>query len=171
MAFRLPGIKALLQATPQLIRLLYVQIALFFLFFWIIDLALIIPLTTLLLDRFIQYSGSGAIGNFDIVAFLLTPVGLAFGAASLVIFVVVFMLKIAGLLLVTHGGVSGQENTLVAIFRQLARKAAAITGLAMRSAVLLAAVTVPMALSVVFLHKKLLAAHDINYYLSVLAAS
>jgi len=167
MAFRLPGIKALLQATPQLIRLLYVQIALFFLFFWIIDLALIIPLTTLLLDRFIQYSGSGAIGNFDIVAFLLTPVGLAFGAASLVIFVVVFMLKIAGLLLVTHGGVSGQENTLVAIFRQLARKAAAITGLAMRSAVLLAAVTVPMALSVVFLHKKLLAAHDINYYLSV----
>ncbi|NOQ47240.1 MAG: hypothetical protein GQ559_11335 [Desulfobulbaceae bacterium] len=167
MAAQLPDIKALLQATQQLVRLLYVQITLFFLFFWIIDLVLFVPLATLLLDRFIQYSGNRAIGNFDIAAFLLTPAGLAFGAVSLVIFIVVFMLKIAGLLLVTHGGVSGQKNTPVDIFRQLARKTATITGLAMRSVVLLTAVTVPLALPVVLLQKKLLAAHDINYYLSV----
>lgn len=167
MASRLPGIKPLLKITPQLIRLLYVQIALFFLFFWIIDLLLIVPLVTLLLNRFIHYSGSEAIGNFDIAAFLLTPVGLAFGAVSLIIFVVVFMLKIAGLLLLTHGGASAQKNSPVAIFRQLVRKTATITGLAMRSLILLAVVTVPLTLPVVFLQKRLLAAHDINYYLSV----
>lgn len=166
MVNKLLGIKPLLHTAQQLIRLLYVQIIFFFLFFWIVDLLLVVPLATLLLDRLLAFSGNGAIGNFAIAAYLLTPIGLIFVTVSLVIFVVTFMLEISGLLLLCHGGVNGLQNPTVTIFKQLGRKSPAIIRLATRSVLLIFAVIVPLVSLVVLLCKKLLSAHDINYYLS-----
>ncbi len=164
---RLPGIKTVLQTTWKLVRLLYIHIALSFLFLWIVDLVLIVPSATFLLDRFINYSGSKAIGNFDIVIFLFTPVGAVFVILSVIVFVVALMFQVSALMLLAHGGVSGQNDFPVGVLKQLFKKSISIFKLALGSVLLLFIVTIPMALIVIFLQKQFLSTHDINYYLSI----
>jgi glycerophosphoryl diester phosphodiesterase len=143
------------------------QLLIFDILFKILAFVLLSPLLAGLFRVMIGASGSRAIGNTDILLFLLSPLGLA--TLVLVVpagFAVVF-LELAGLMAIGMGAASGRFVGWYAALRFAFGRFSRIVGLSMFWLLLAAVSLLPFAAAGLLVHRLLLSGHDINYYLQL----
>ncbi len=123
------------------------------------------PLFATLYARFIATSGNEAVGNFDLIPFLATPVGAALGLGILTLAVAIGSADIAGLLYIAYGAASGRRvpyiQAITFVFRRLGR----LLLVSFISLAILALAALPFVLGALFVAWKLLSEHDINFYI------
>jgi len=156
----------LLGAVAVLIRRGWRPLVAFLLTISVLQLSVTGPMLAMLIDRLVKTSGERAIGNLDIVAFLMSPAGLLFLLLFAFVIIVVSLLALAGLMQIGQSSIEGQRNPLALALRQLRARAWHIVALAGVAVLVLGVILAPALLLLYGVHASLLTEHDINYYLS-----
>jgi glycerophosphoryl diester phosphodiesterase len=127
----------------------------------------IIPLAAWILRWLIVTSGYQAIGNFDILAFLLTKRGLFGLFATILIVLAISFAEAAGLLFIGFGTAEGRRVTYVDALRMLGRRLSWVFKASFLGLVIAVVAVAPFAVGLFFVYDRLLSRFDINYYLAV----
>ena len=160
-------LRSLFARTGEDLRRCLPQLLIFDILFKILAFVLLSPLLAWLFRAMLGASGSRAIGNTDILLFLLSPLGLA--TLALVVpagFALVF-LELAGLMAIGMGAASGRFVGWYAALRFALGRFSRIVGLSMFWLLLAAVSLLPFAAAGLVVHRLLLSGHDINYYLQL----
>jgi glycerophosphoryl diester phosphodiesterase len=138
---------------------------LFHILFAAISAVLLWPLAAWLFQRFVAASGTAAVGNFDIVRFLLTPFGLTASLALAALAVTIQCGELAGLISIGYGAAENRRVTYYDALRWVGSRAPKILGASFRVLAVLAVTLLPFLGAGLFGAWLLLSEHDINYYL------
>lgn len=131
-----------------------------------LSLAVFGPLAALMVRRFVAASGYDAVGNVEIAAFLLRPQETALLLALLSLRIALGFVRAAGFLAIGAAALAGRRLRAADAIAGVARSAPAIVALATCGLLALTLVLAPLAAVALLAARLLLAAHDINYYLS-----
>ncbi len=142
------------------------DIVLFELVFQALAFLILSPLAAWLFARFVATSGKSAVGNFDIVRFLLTPMGLLLGLAILTLSIALGSANSAGLFYIAYGAGLDRRVTYFEALRFVAIRSGRLLAASFLTLLLLAATALPFVAAAGFVAWKLLTEHDINYYLA-----
>jgi glycerophosphoryl diester phosphodiesterase len=143
------------------------DVVLFELLFQALAFAVLSPLVAWLFSRFVALSGSAAVGNFEIIRFLLTPLGLGLGAALLTLFVALSFANVAGLFYIAYAAAQRRRVTYLEALRFVAASSGRLMGASFLTLLALVAAALPFVLVAGLIAWKLLTEHDINYYLEL----
>lgn len=157
---------ASLAATLTSVRTNFWSIAAYALAFYLLYSATFAPLQAWLLHNALEQTGQTSIVNFDLIGFLVSPVGLIWLVIATTLGFVLLAAQQSGSLL---GAIAARQGTrigltskLVFVIRQLPRISSACL---VQSAALLAMVAAYGGY-LVLMGAELLASHDINYFLA-----
>lgn len=123
------------------------------------------PLSAWLFQQFVAASGNAAVGNFDLVRFLLTPLGMAAGFVLASLAAAVQCAELAGLVSIGYGAAANRRVTYSKALRLVAARAPQLVVACGRVLAILAATLLPFLGAAALLAWLLLSRHDINYYL------
>jgi glycerophosphoryl diester phosphodiesterase len=143
------------------------DVVLFELLFQALAFAVLSPLVAWLFSRFVALSGSAAVGNFEIIRFLLTPLGFGLGAALLTLFVALSFANVAGLFYIAYAAGQTRRVTYLEALRFVAASFVRVMGATFLTLLMLVAAVLPFVLVAGLIAWKLLTEHDINYYLEL----
>jgi glycerophosphoryl diester phosphodiesterase len=143
------------------------DVVLFEVLFQALAFAVLSPLVAWLFSRFVALSGSAAVGNFEIIRFLLTPLGLGLGAALLTLFVALSFANVAGLFYIAYAAAQDRRVTYLEALRFVAASSGRLMGASFLTLLALVAAALPFVLLAGLIAWKLLTEHDINYYLEL----
>lgn len=104
------------------------DVVLFELLFQALAFAVLSPLVAWLFARFVALSGSAAVGNFEIIRFLLTPAGFGLGAVLLTLFVALAFANVAGLFYIAYGAGQDRRVTYLEALRFVAASSGRLMG-------------------------------------------
>jgi glycerophosphoryl diester phosphodiesterase len=133
--------------------------------FKILAVALLTPLSAWLLSALISSSGRVAVSNEDILAFILSPIGVLTVIAMGTVSVAIILAEQAGLLLIGANRLSDRTLHTMAALLQMSRKAGFLARLALLQVVGYLLCLAPF-VAVVGVTYKVLLRKDINYYLA-----
>lgn len=133
--------------------------------FRVIALAVLFPAVGWLFQRFVKSSGTEAVGNLDLVPFLLTPTGFALFLILVSLFAAISAMQSAGLMAIGYAASRGNRLTTVDVLPLVFSQIGTIAGLCFAVLGILTACAAPFAGILVAIAAGLLGAHDINYYL------
>jgi glycerophosphoryl diester phosphodiesterase len=128
--------------------------------------AIAIPLLTLAFRSMLAASGDRVVSNYDIAAFLLSPLGAGLAAAGAATSVALLLFELAGLTHLAERRLAGRPATLGEAVDFLLRRSRAIVAMAALICLRLVLIVLPFALAVGIAASAWLGQHDINYYLA-----
>lgn len=143
------------------------QVLAFQLLFAVFGIVALSPLVAWLFNRLAATSGNAAVGNLDIVWFLLTPTGGLLGLAILSVALAIALADIAGVLTILFGAALERRVTCYDALRFVGRRFGPILLASLLVLCLLLAAALPFIGSAVFVAASKLGEFDINYYLEV----
>ena len=158
---------ATLRAAFADFRKAWLDLLVFDVLFKIIAFVVLSPAVGWLFQRFIASSGTEAVGNFDIVAFLLTPLELTLFLVITSLFATVLAMEAAGLMLIGLAASRGERLTTLDVLPRIFTKIGPIAGVCLAGLGILAACLAPFVGVIVAIAAWFLGAHDVNYYLEV----
>jgi glycerophosphoryl diester phosphodiesterase len=123
------------------------------------------PFAAWLFQQFVATSGKAAVGNFDIVRFLLTPFGLTAAFVLAALTAAVQCAELAGLVVIGYGAAENRRVTYYDALRFAVRWAPHLVLACARVLAVLAATLLPFLVFAFLIAWLLLTKHDINYYL------
>ncbi len=129
-------------------------------------LAVAAPLLTLAFRAVLAASGDRVISNYDIAAYLLSPIGMFLAVAGAAIGVALLLAELAGLTHIANSRFSGRVATLGETLSFLAGRFPAVLMLAARLVLRIALIALPFAIVIGLAAFVWLREHDINYYLA-----
>ena len=138
---------------------------------WFAGLALITPLTTWILNRLAAGSGEFVVGNFDLVNWVLSPMGFLYILLVASVALMGLILQVAGLIWIAEtGGETGFLNARE-ILRRVLFAIPNLFRFCLAVFVVCVICILPLAAGLGVVYLLLLSSHDINYYLTVQPAA
>jgi glycerophosphoryl diester phosphodiesterase len=132
----------------------------------LLGLAIFTPMTAWVGKRLVQASGEPVISNFDIAAFVLSPIG-AVGILLVVALTVSLLLaEFAGLSYIAERAIGRHGVSLAATIQSVLRKLPQLALLSARVFLRLLLLALPFVAAAVLMWFATLRGHDINYYLA-----
>ncbi len=138
----------------------------FHVFMRLAGLAIAAPLLTLAFRAVLAASGDRVVSNYDIAAFLLSPVGVLLALSGAAIGVALLLAELTGMTHIANSHFNGRVATLGETLGFLAGRFPAVLGLAGRLVFRVALIALPFAVAIGAAAFAWLREHDINYYLS-----
>jgi len=138
----------------------------FHVFVRLAGLAVAAPLLSLALRAVLAASGDRVVSNYDIAAFLLSPVGAALAVLAAALGAAFLLAELCGLTHIAERRLAGETPTFGGTLSFLGRRLPAILALAARLVLRIALIVLPFALAVGAAGFAWLREHDINYYLA-----
>jgi glycerophosphoryl diester phosphodiesterase len=126
----------------------------------------ITPLAGWLTDRIVAHSGSGVISNYDIVRFVLSPLGVAFVLIAVGIAITYYIAQLAGYAWISGHAIERQPVTLLDTLGAVAVRIDVLVRLGARVFLRVVVLALPFAAILAIVWFATLAGHDINYYLA-----
>ena len=145
----------------------YLQFLGFELFFRILGIAIFTPLSAGLATQIISRSSSGAISNYDIAGFLLSPIGIAYITAVATISFALMFFEFGGLTALSIGLQKDRRVSLPQLFRLLATSLPRLWRLSVRQFLGYLIIALPCLAITGGAYFIFLTESDINYYLQV----
>ena len=124
------------------------------------------PLAGWLADRIVARSGSDVISNYDIVRFVLSPLGVAFVLIAVGVAITYYISQLAGYAWISGHAIENQPVTLLGTIGAVASKLDVLVRLGVRVFLRVLVLTLPFAAILAIVWFTTLAGHDVNYYLS-----
>lgn len=134
------------------------QIARFALAFELLRWLVLAPLGAGMLRLGLERWGRCSVGNFEIIAFILSPPGLAALIGVGTIGLTTFYLEVAGLILL----LADRQTTWWSVFREMGRRIVLVLGLGFRQLVILIMLAAPFLAAVGVVLRMLWAGRDLN---------
>lgn len=131
-----------------------------------LNIAILSPLIAWSLDAIVRTAGAAAITNADLVAFALSPAGIAFLLATGTVHLATLQAQAGGLTLLAADVAAGRRPSLQDAITRKARRLPAFLKLSLLQTAVILALVAGLAAGLVGLRGWLLGDHDINYYLS-----
>jgi glycerophosphoryl diester phosphodiesterase len=125
------------------------------------------PLAAWLLNKLLVSGEQVAIGNEDIIIFLISFRGIAFVLSSIAFFLAHGFLEYVGLMIIFVSGADGRETSIRSVLRDNFARIFSVIRLGFLQALLYGAAGTPFVLATALIYRFLLTTHDISYYLSV----
>lgn len=138
----------------------------FHLLMQLFGIAIFMPVVTWVGRGLLLASGEPVISNFDIAAFVLSPVGVAFVLVLVALIVGVLLAEFAGLSFLAGHAIAGRAVTVGATIAFVLAKLPWLILLSARVFLRLVLLALPFAIGAGFIWFAMLAGQDINYYLS-----
>ncbi len=132
----------------------------------LLSIALIAPITGALTSVAVSLSGQSALTDLDIAQFLLTPIGLLVTIGMAAILLIGSLVGFTAIAVDLHARNTQGLGGLYAALHIMGSRLLALLTYAALLALRILAIVLPFTLSGLFTAYLLLAAHDINYYLS-----
>ena len=161
-----PGKRRLARITAPIKRG-YPQFLGFELFFRVLGIAIFTPLSAGLATHIISSSSSGAISNYDIAGFLLSPIGWAYITAVATISFALIFFEFGGLTALSIGLQKDQRIPLPQLFRFLGTSLPRLWRLSVRQFLGYLFIALPCLAITGGAYLLFLTESDINYYLQV----
>lgn len=136
------------------------------LLFKIIQFALLLPVMAWISARLVRLSGSAAVSNTDIIAFVTAPVGVTALVIVAILTVAISFLELSGLMVIVGGPEASARIPAVVVLRYLAGRARQILRLAGIVVVTMIVTGLPFLGIAAVTRWTVLGAHDINFYLT-----
>lgn len=134
--------------------------------FKIIQFALLLPLVAWISAALVGISGSAAVSNTDIIAFVTSPAGVVGLLIVAILTVAISFLELAGLMVIVGGPEASARIPAVVVLRYLARRARQLLRLAGVVVVTAVLTGLPFLAIAVVTRWTVLGAHDIHFYLA-----
>jgi glycerophosphoryl diester phosphodiesterase len=142
------------------------DLTLFDLLFRAAAAVIIVPAATWAFRLAVGSGGDQAIGNFDILLFVLTPLGFAATLMAILVALTLAFAEGAGMAWIGYAAAGGERLTWLDALRQVGRQLARILQACFLGLVTAVAVSIPSAIGLAITWQRLLSSHDINYYLA-----
>ncbi len=138
----------------------------FHLLMQLLGLAVFTPLVTWVTRHIVLASGEPVISNFDIAAFMLSPVGAVFVVVAAALTVSLLLAEFAGLTWIAGHAIARQSVTLASTVAFVLRFLLPLIWLSTRVFLRILILALPFVALTAVIWFSLLAGHDINYYLA-----
>lgn len=127
---------------------------------------ILMPLTGILVQSAVSFSGQEALSDTEIASFLLSPAGAIAGVLLTSVTLTIALMGYAALLVSAHAIQCGERTSLASLFARLALCTPALLRLSVRVIIRYLAVAIPFLLVIGLTYWLLLSGNDINYYLT-----
>jgi glycerophosphoryl diester phosphodiesterase len=138
----------------------------FHLLMQLLGVAIFTPMVTWIGSRIVLASGEPVISNLDIVAFVLSPTGVAFVLVVAALTVALLLAEFTGLSFISGHAIARRPVTVAATIAFVLRKLPQLVRLSARVFLRLVALALPLLAIAAVVWFAMLAGHDINYYLA-----
>ncbi|WP_455372579.1 glycerophosphodiester phosphodiesterase family protein [Limibacillus halophilus] len=132
----------------------------------LLSLAVVLPLTGVVVSLAVGLSGQSALTDQDILRFLLTPLGFAAGCLAVSVLLIGSVVGLAAMTLDLRSDRSGTLSSIASTASLLALRLPALLGYAVLLIARALAIMLPFLLAALVAAKVLIGSHDINYYLA-----
>jgi glycerophosphoryl diester phosphodiesterase len=133
--------------------------------FTLINLLILAPLSSWFINRLLVTSGKLAVANEDIIAFLLSPLGILFGLLSVAFFLALAYLERVGLIIIFAAAFQNKALLIRQLLWIELKRFWSIIRLGLLQAAVYIAVSLPFFALCFLTYNSLLRKHDITYYL------
>ena len=154
---------ALLGDVRRVIRRRWAALIIFDILFKAVAASVFVPFSAWVFARLVAVTGRPTVSNVDITAFFLSPVGVVAAAVSVCVAFWIALAEGAGYAALASGVLFGIELRVPDALHVLAKSARRLMGLAMLLTAVVAALTVPVLLVVLWAYQRWLAEFDIYY--------
>jgi glycerophosphoryl diester phosphodiesterase len=165
MARSSPGAAAILARSARDVRRSFGDLLRYDLLFTAVGFAVLAPSLAWLFRRLASSGGDVAYGNVEIASYVLTPLGLTTVVACAAVLCTISFARFAGFMSIGYGAASERRVSWYDALGIVASRLPMILGLSFLVLLILAAAALPFVVAAFLTAKRLLGAHDINFYL------
>ncbi len=133
---------------------------------WAFSLLILAPISSAVLGAGVFRSGDAIVGNTDLIAFALSPAGIAYIVIAGALAVSFAVMRFTGVFRILIDHADGHRSTLFRTALAVAGRSSRVGRLCLLVSTAAIVVAVPLLLGLWGIHSLFLAEHDINYYLT-----
>jgi len=134
--------------------------------FLLASLIILTPLTSLIIQSLVKFSGEEALSDTDIAGFLLSPAGAVAGVVIASIMLTFALMGYAAMLVPAHAIQNDEQTSLIGTFKQLSICAPVLLRLSLKIVIRYLLTAIPFVAVIGLAYWFLLTDNDINYYLA-----